>query len=745
MKKSHRKLSPRVFNFSPIVRAKQIPVTTAKSLGLENISGENKLEVRNDGDEAHVYLSGAVGGSWWDDSGITEKEVREALATIPKGKKIHAHINSEGGSVQEGLGIYNAFKERSGDITAHIDGYACSIASVIPLAAGKVVSPDAAIWMIHCASCYCGGNADDMDQTAVMLREHDEMLAEILSKETGQTMDKIRADMKAETWIRGSQAVEYGLADECDESDCSNRLNKLPKAWLDRCKNIPANIYNSLLISAPTQGAAQPKQKPHNNMNKAIVVALLAMHGILDVNGKAFTENSTEAELEAGLKKIPAKPAAAATPAPADNTATLNKIIRDRIADKIDDFIAENKITKDEREIWIEAALKDDTKTFNILAAKPAMSVGGAAAGTDLTTGRENEAPSGLQGRANHITDKLKNLADSFKGEGDPLVRNRKIYDAMKRDWTLLIQDAARRDSVRNENTFSSSLTTNFLILGATTQASPKFASVKMFARDTSVDPYKPLATGQMKFNTTAQDGSTTQTNATNFESGDSTVTNVAITVSQYTEAFHLTNSQLNSGLRMEDLVTAKLASLGSKISKVLAANITAANFSTLAPIIRGAGAFGFGDLQTLWGQLKKANRKNLMLDGPYLAKLINTPTLFQATPVVPGASWKNFIGLDYLALHTEWSAAGNNIIGFGCDPQALGIIAGLPLIDTPAVPGGILAQASGMIEGVDLPIAVYAWFNTSTRTYWVSFDLMFGANALDTTIGNVIASGTPS
>jgi hypothetical protein len=118
---------------------------------------------------------------------------------------------------------------------------------------------------------------------------------------------------------------------------------------------------------------------------------------------------------------------------------------------------------------------------------------------------------------------------------------------------------------------------------------------------------------------------------------------------------------------------------------------------------------------------------------------------LFQATPVVPSASWKNVIGLDYLALHTEWSAAGANIIGFGCDPQALGIIAGLPLIDSPAIPGGILSQASGMIEGVELPIAVYAWFNTSTRTYWASYDLMFGANALDTTIGNVIASGTPS
>jgi hypothetical protein len=339
-------------------------------------------------------------------------------------------------------------------------------------------------------------------------------------------------------------------------------------------------------------------------------------------------------------------------------------------------------------------------------------------------------------------TQKVQNLYTQHRGNPQ------KLYAAMKDDWHLLYTDAVAKDrtaGVRNENSFSSSLTTNFLILGATTIASQKFASVKMFSRDTSVDPYKPLATGQMKFNTTVQDGSTTLTNATNFESGDSTLTNVPISVSQYTESFHVTNTQLNSGTRMEDLIVAKMGSLGSKLSKVLAANITAANYATLTPLISTAAAFNFSSLSTIWGQLKKANRKHLMLDGQYLAKLINTPTLYQATPVVPGASWKDLIGFDFLALHTEWSAAGANIIGFGCDPQAMGVIAGLPLVDSPGIPGGILAEATGTMTGVDLPIAVYNWFNTSTRTYWGSFDLMFGCTPLDTTVGCVIASGNPS
>jgi hypothetical protein len=349
---------------------------------------------------------------------------------------------------------------------------------------------------------------------------------------------------------------------------------------------------------------------------------------------------------------------------------------------------------------------------------------------------------------AEAMSQKLRNVFSRHDGD------NAKIYSEVKRNYNELLADAriadglnadgSHRPGVRNENTFVSTFTTSFLILGATTQASPKFASVKMFSRDTSVDPYKPLASGIFKYNTQAQDGSTSQTNATNFESGDSTLTPVTVTVAQYTESFHVTNGQLNSGLRMQDLVDAKMASLGSKISKVLAANITAANFSTLTPVVSSTTSFGFSDMASAWGSLKKANRKHIMLDGSYLKNIINGPTFLQVVPVVPGAGWANVVGWDYLALHTEWSQAGNNILGFACDPQALGVIAGLPLVDAPGT-NGILSEARGLLAGVELPIAAYSWFNTATRTYWASFDMMFGANALDTSIGLVIATGTPT
>jgi hypothetical protein len=266
-----------------------------------------------------------------------------------------------------------------------------------------------------------------------------------------------------------------------------------------------------------------------------------------------------------------------------------------------------------------------------------------------------------------------------------------------------------------------------------------------MFYRDANVDPTKPLSSGVFQFNTTVQDGSTSQTNATNFETGDSVLTPVTVTVAQITESFHVTNGQFNSGMRMANLATAKLNSFATKVAKVLAANITAANFTTLAPLIRSYGAFNSSDTQTILAALQKANLKNIMLNGGYFYKLTNVPSLFQPQPVVLGGSFKNGYGFDYVALHTEWSQAGANIEGFACDPQAIGVITGLPLIDSPAIPGGIMKQADGMVPGVELPISAFAWFNTQTRTYWASFDTMFGSAPLDTSIGMVVATGTPS
>lgn len=699
------------------------------------VRGNNRLEIRAAAEKepASIYLTGAVGKSWFDDSGISAKEVNEALASIPKGSPIHAHINSEGGSVQEGLGIYNAFKKRSADITAFVDGYALSIASVFPLAASKVVSPKSAIWMMHKAWSWAQGNADDMTKQAEMLAEHDEMLAEIYAAETGRPIQEMRDAMADETWIRGSAAVDFGLADESDgEGEPQASYRQLPENYLSRCKNIGSEILNLFTGTPPaTPGADKEPEnnpadeggatKPHNDttMNKKTIVALLKKHGV------DASESWTDEQFETALNKLGEKPAAALE-GKTDNAleATVKAMAqqlaserKERISAKVDACIDEARITKDERDDAISRALADESY-LKILAKRPAIRAGGEPIGS-VSVGVENPM-------------------ETIKA----LKTSKERVQAMKQDWKALHDDAVIRDTRRGAlpmaaNTYSSTLITSMLIDGAITNLQNRWAALGAFSMDFTADAFKPKATAVLRQVTA---GAATQTNATSFESGDSTVAPVSVTMAQYTQSFQVSNADLQSGLRIENLVTINTANFANKITEVATVPMTSAIFTTPG-VVSSAAAFSFSDLATLQALLKKSSIKNLILDGTYIARIANTPGFFQTTGVIGGdtGAWKAF-GWDLIAQLTDWTGAGANVQGFACNPQAIAGVTGLPVVP-PTIPGGILEQSSFIVPGLEVPVALYKWFNPSTRTFWTSFDIMAGFAAVDTTAGFLVTS----
>jgi hypothetical protein len=357
----------------------------------------------------------------------------------------------------------------------------------------------------------------------------------------------------------------------------------------------------------------------------------------------------------------------------------------------------------------------------------------------------ETDTPTlnGYQGRP---TDMAANL---FRANATPAAR----YEALKAEFPRLIDDAMRRDrvDVRNENNFAAGITTNFLIAGAITKLGPQIAALKAFCRDATVDPYKPLSAGVMKFNYSLQDGSDVMTDATDFTgagtTSDSQVDGVNIAVHQYTVPFHLTNAQLNSGLRMADLIEAKLNSLKSKIAHVVTTPMTEANFGTVPgttgaalPLLSSPEAFGLSDTATLQAALKKSGIKNLILDGEYIGRIANTPGFFQAAGTLGGmeGAWRAF-GWDLIALLTEWQSAGPNVRGFACNPQAIGIIAGLPL--NPVEGQNVIQTGSAFLPGPDIAIATYLWMDANARTMRGTYDIMLGATPVDKTAGVLVKS----
>lgn len=761
--------------FTNICRAKKIPAETAKAFGMEKIEGNNRLEVvfaKNENEPVEIILSGSIGKSWFDDSGITESEVRDALNSIPRGKKISVRGNSEGGSVQEGLGIYDAFSGRRDDITYHVAGYALSIASVFPLAAHKVVSPKSAIWMIHKAHCITGGNADDKLADAEMLAAHDQVMSEIYAESnrrrnpaTMRTPEQFLALMKDETWIRGSKAVEFGLADEGDETETAQAsyvpINNL---YFSKLKNASPEILNALRVSnsaLPTQGDGNNKPQPQSKMKKKLLALLQAsnvsnatdaksLDELIELAQAAITdEKLTQAKFDEWHNEFFPQNQRTKTPAAQgtvtrddlDLRAELAAIKRDRVADKINPFVTEQKITKAEAKMFIAQALTSpeaEAEVMEILAAKQSQAIGGDPAGAHVVTVEDGPMTSknGVQG--SKVIPELDNLFAATLNDGA------KRYNEMKAQFGRLLAAAYRRDNgVLGENTFSGTVTTNFLIMAVIQKLTNRFAAANLFTRDNSQDPFKPLAVGVQKFNTTATDGSQVQTNLTDFENGgDSVISALTITPAQYTSNGHLTNAQLQNGFRVADIIEKKLIDLAAKLTQVFMAPITVANFTTNVPVVSAPAAFGFSDLANLLGILKKTRTKNLILDGEYIARISNQPGFFQKTGTgADDSKAYQAYGWDNIALNTDWSGAGANVRGFGCGQDAIGIITGLPLTPPTGIPGNTVQQGVAMLPDVGIGIQTNVWFSPRYRTFWFSFDAIAGATLVDETQGVIIKS----
>lgn len=738
--------------------------------GLQDVATENILEVRNEGDCAVILLDGSIGKSWWDDSGITAKEVHDAINEVPAGKKIKLLVNSEGGSVKEGLGIYDRIEARKGDITCRVTGYALSIASVFPLAAGRIESPDHAIWMSHEAWMSASGNKRDMRKNADMLETHDGTLAKLYAKRTGKSAAYWAKKMEDETWFTGAEAIAEGLADECgDEAEARTTLRPIFAQYTAKCRNIPENILNALAprngpgaphnSAAPkTAGNNQNQTQQANTMNKKLIVALLLSHGIKNsTTGKDFVEADADADFEAGLNALASKKMQKDSSAEnlsdiATIRAEMTKLHTARLNDKITPFVDAQKITKAEAKMMLAMALTSpaaEAEVMEILAAKEAQPIGGDAAGFEFNGRLEMAEPTDSPVNENGVYGRkiLPELDNLFKKHQEPEAR----YNAMKQEFPRLWRAALRKDNgVQAANTMSATVMTNFLIMGVVTKLSGKFAAANLFTKDAEQDPFKPLAAGIRKFNTTTTDGSKVAVNPTNWATlaggtngnPDSVVDAVTITPDYYASGGHLTFTQLNSGFRVADVFEAKLRDLASKMAQVLTAPIITANFTTNAAVISAPAAFGFSDLADLQGKLKKSNVKNLILDGEYIARIANTPGFFQMAGTVggPQGAWKAF-GWDNVALHTDWSGAGANVRGFGCGDQAIGIIAGIPVDFPEGIPGNTLQRINVKIPDVDLVISNFVWFDLNERVYRFTNDLILGATLLDETDGCLVKS----
>jgi len=131
-------------------------------------------------------------------------------------KDIFLYINSPGGSVSAGLSIFDTMNFVKPDVSTMCMGMAASMGSFLLMAGAKgkrLALPNSRI-MIHQPSGGAQGQATDIEIQAREIIKTREQLNRIYSDRTGQSMEKIAADMERDMWMSPSEAKDYGLIDQ---------------------------------------------------------------------------------------------------------------------------------------------------------------------------------------------------------------------------------------------------------------------------------------------------------------------------------------------------------------------------------------------------------------------------------------------------------------------------------------------------------------------------------------------------
>ncbi len=138
------------------------------------------------------------------------------LDSVDSGKDISLYINSPGGSVSAGLGIYDTMQFINSDVQTICTGIAASMAAVLLVAGqeGKRSALPHARVMIHQPMGGAQGQASDIEITAREIQKLKKELYTIISDHSHQPFDKIWADSDRDYWMTAAEAKEYGMIDE---------------------------------------------------------------------------------------------------------------------------------------------------------------------------------------------------------------------------------------------------------------------------------------------------------------------------------------------------------------------------------------------------------------------------------------------------------------------------------------------------------------------------------------------------
>ena len=150
----------------------------------------------------------------YDESETSAKYFAQKLGEIPDCQTIELHINSNGGSVKEGVAIYNNLKQKQNHKVGIVDGVAHSVAFLILQACDERKMCLGTTALIHNMLMYCYGNASQLRKYAYDLDDMMEANRQVFMERAKITEEQLKELMENETYLTPDKALEYGLIDE---------------------------------------------------------------------------------------------------------------------------------------------------------------------------------------------------------------------------------------------------------------------------------------------------------------------------------------------------------------------------------------------------------------------------------------------------------------------------------------------------------------------------------------------------
>lgn len=152
----------------------------------------------------------------WDykESETSAKYFSQKLGEIPDGQVIELHINSNGGSVKEGVAIYNLLKQKQTQKIGIVDGVAHSVAFLILQACDTREMCLGTTALVHNMWMYCAGNANQLRKYADDLDDMMEANRQVFLERATISEDELKELMEKETYLTPDKALEYGLIDK---------------------------------------------------------------------------------------------------------------------------------------------------------------------------------------------------------------------------------------------------------------------------------------------------------------------------------------------------------------------------------------------------------------------------------------------------------------------------------------------------------------------------------------------------